>query len=49
MSDERVKLTTYFGERDRVDCRTLADELLAICERHRVSGVQCHVFVGEAQ
>ncbi|HEX3451765.1 MAG TPA: DUF190 domain-containing protein, partial [Solirubrobacteraceae bacterium] len=37
MSDERVKLTTYFGERDRVDGRPLADELLAIFERHRVS------------
>lgn len=37
MSEERVKLTTYFGERDRVDGRPLADELLAICERHRVS------------
>jgi PII-like signaling protein len=37
VSDERVKLTSYFGERDRVDGRPLADELLAICERHRVS------------
>jgi PII-like signaling protein len=37
VSDERVKLTTYFGERDRVAGRPLADELLAICERHRVS------------
>lgn len=37
MSEERVKLTTYFGERDRVEGRALADELLAICERHRVS------------
>jgi PII-like signaling protein len=37
VSEERVKLTTYFGERDRVDGRTLADELLAICERHRIS------------
>jgi PII-like signaling protein len=37
VSDERVKLTTYFGERDRVAGRPLADELLAICERHSVS------------
>jgi PII-like signaling protein len=36
VSEERIKLTTYFGERDRVDGRPLADELLAICERHRV-------------
>ncbi|HTB71239.1 MAG TPA: DUF190 domain-containing protein [Solirubrobacteraceae bacterium] len=31
-----VKLTTYFGERDRVDGRLLADELLAIYERRGV-------------
>jgi PII-like signaling protein len=37
VSEERVKLTTYFGERDRVADRPLADELVAICERHRVS------------
>jgi PII-like signaling protein len=37
VSEERIKLTTYFGERDRVDGRPLADELLAICKRHRVS------------
>jgi PII-like signaling protein len=37
VSEERVKLTSYFGERDRVDGRPLAEELLAICERHRVS------------
>lgn len=36
MSEDRVKLTTYFGERDRVDGRPLADELLAIFERHHV-------------
>jgi PII-like signaling protein len=37
VSEERVKLTTYFGERDRVEGRPLADELLAIFERHGVS------------
>ncbi len=36
MSDECVKLTTYFGERDRADGRLLADELLAIYERRGV-------------
>jgi PII-like signaling protein len=36
VSEERIKLTSYFGERERIDGRPLADELLAICERHRV-------------
>lgn len=36
MSGERVKLTAYFGERDRADGRLLADELLAIYERRGV-------------
>ncbi|HEV2973766.1 MAG TPA: DUF190 domain-containing protein [Solirubrobacteraceae bacterium] len=36
MSERCVKLTTYFGERDRIDGRLLADELLAIYERRGV-------------
>jgi len=32
-----LKLTTYFGERDRVDGRLLADELLDIYGGHRVA------------
>ncbi len=36
MSGESVKLTAYLGERDRADGRLLADELLAIYERHGV-------------
>jgi PII-like signaling protein len=36
MSSERVKLTTYFGERDRADGRLLSQELLAIYLRHDV-------------
>jgi PII-like signaling protein len=34
--DDCLKLTTYFGERDRVERRLLADELLDIYGRHRV-------------
>ena len=36
MSDELVKLTTYFGERQRTGGRFLADALLDIYERHEV-------------
>jgi PII-like signaling protein len=36
VSEQRVKLTTYFGERDRVGERALADELLRIYQRHDV-------------
>lgn len=36
MSEQHIKLTTYFGERDRVAGRALADELLRICQRHDV-------------
>jgi PII-like signaling protein len=31
-----LKLTTYFGERDRTTAGLLGDELLALCARHRV-------------
>ena len=36
INEECLKLTTYFGERDRVDDRLLADELLDIYGGHRV-------------
>ncbi|HEX8714700.1 MAG TPA: DUF190 domain-containing protein [Solirubrobacteraceae bacterium] len=36
MSADAVKLTTYFGERDRADGRLLADELLSIYERRHM-------------
>ncbi|HEX4837031.1 MAG TPA: DUF190 domain-containing protein [Solirubrobacteraceae bacterium] len=36
MSEEALKLTTYFGERSRVRGRLLADELLDIHARHEV-------------
>lgn len=36
MSQDCLKLTTYFGERDRTPERLLADELLNIYEQHRV-------------
>jgi len=36
VSDELVKLTTYFGERQRTGGRFLADALLDIYERHEV-------------
>ncbi len=34
MNDDCLKLTTYFGERDRCDGRFLADALLDLYERH---------------
>jgi PII-like signaling protein len=37
-SEDGLKLTTYFGERDRVRGRSLADELLDIHTRHEVRG-----------
>lgn len=36
MNEDCVKLTTYFGERDRTDEGLLADELLNLYERHAV-------------
>ena len=36
-NEDCLKLTTYFGERDRVDGRLLADELLDIYGGHRVA------------
>lgn len=36
MNQDCLKLTTYFGERDRVGRRLLADELLDIYGRHRL-------------
>jgi PII-like signaling protein len=36
MSDEALKLTTYFGERSRVRGRLLADELLDVHARHQI-------------
>lgn len=38
MIDDGLKLTTYFGERSRVQGRLLADELLEIYARHEVRG-----------
>jgi PII-like signaling protein len=34
VSSGALKLTTYFGEHDRVDGQFLADALLDVCERH---------------
>ena len=42
MTREALKLTTYFGERDRADGVFLADVLLDLCERQ---GVQVSVLV----
>ena len=42
MTREALKLTTYFGERDRADGVFLADALLDLCERQ---GVQVSVLV----
>lgn len=36
MSEDALKLTTYFGERSRVRGRLLADELLDIHARHKI-------------
>lgn len=36
MSDERLKLTTYFGERQRTGDRFMADALFDIYERHEI-------------
>jgi PII-like signaling protein len=36
VSDDCLKLTTYFGERDRTEHRLLADELLDLYGRHEV-------------
>ncbi len=38
MIEDGLKLTTYFGERSRVQGRLLADELLEIYARHEVRG-----------
>ena len=37
MSDDALKLTVDFGERDRVGRRLLADALIDICERHELT------------
>ena len=36
MNDDCLKLTTYFGERDRVDGRFLADAMLDLYGRHNI-------------
>ncbi|TML97144.1 MAG: DUF190 domain-containing protein, partial [Actinobacteria bacterium] len=36
MNDDCLKLTTYFGERDRAGDRFLADALLDVYEDHAV-------------
>jgi PII-like signaling protein len=36
MNEDCLKLTTYFGERDRTDSRLLADELLDLYGRHEI-------------
>ena len=46
MSQERLALTTYFGERERVGNRFVADSLLDIFERH---GVQMSVLLRGAE
>ncbi len=37
MNDDCLKLTTYFGERDRTPDGLLADELMSIYGDHRVA------------
>ncbi|MDX6640675.1 MAG: hypothetical protein QOF12_1686 [Solirubrobacteraceae bacterium] len=37
MNQDCLKLTTYFGERDRTDRRLLADALIDIYERHEIT------------
>ena len=36
MNDDRLRLTTYFGERDRANGRFLVDALSEIYARHQV-------------
>ena len=42
MNDDCLKLTPYFGERDRTEHHLVADELLDVYGRH---GVQCSVLL----
>ena len=42
MNQDSLKLTTYFGERDRTEDHLLADELLGLYGRHQV---QCGVLL----
>ena len=42
MNEGSLKLTTYFGERDRTDDRLVADELLDVYARHEV---RCSVLL----
>ncbi|MGZ8481986.1 MAG: DUF190 domain-containing protein, partial [Candidatus Limnocylindria bacterium] len=37
MNEDCLKLTTYFGERDRAGDRFLADAFVDICARHELS------------
>ena len=37
MNDECLKLTTYFGERQRTDGRFLADAMLDLYEQHHIA------------
>ena len=46
MNEDCLKLTTYFGERDRSDRRFLADALLDVYERH---GFQASVLLRGAE
>jgi PII-like signaling protein len=46
VSQERLKVTTYFGERERIGNRFVADALLDIFERH---GVQMSVLLRGAE
>ena len=41
MNDDFLKLTTYFGERDRSGGRFLADELIDLYERSRSRRASC--------
>ena len=41
MNEDCLKLTTYFGERDRAGDRFLADALLDIYARHRLQPACC--------
>ena len=41
MNDDCLKLTTYFGERDRTDEQFVADALLDLYGRHEIAPACC--------
>jgi hypothetical protein len=44
MNEDCLKLTTYFGERDRTDDGLLSDELMNIYGGHRLQTSILHVW-----